>query len=140
MNSKKAFDILRVDIKTERPLHKSSAFCKTYIFRALNSKNKFRNFSLGELHMVTNNITLVSIDSDDKYLFKNCREIWNKITELIGIDDPTDVVETTFDNNEDEFIMLELEKNTSAVRDKHRNDLAFVFHSVLNEFPQTLLV
>ena len=134
------FDILRVDIKTEIPLHKSSAFCKTYIFRALNSKNKFRNFSLGELHMFTNNITLVSIDSDDKYLFKKCREIWNKITELIGIDDPTDVVETTFDNNEDEFIMLELEKNTSAVRDKHRNDLAFVFHPVLNEFPQTLLV
>ena len=59
--------------------------------------------------MVTNNITLVSIDSDDKYLFKKCREIWNKITELIGIDDPTDFVETTFDNNEDEFIMLELE-------------------------------
>ena len=109
MNSKKAFDILRVDIKTERPLHKSSAFCKTYIFRALNSKNKFRNFSLGELHMDTNNITLVSIDSDDKYLFKKCREIWNKITELIGIDDPTDFVETTFDNNEVEFIMLELE-------------------------------
>ena len=134
------FDILRVDIKTEMPLHKSSAFCKTYIFRALNSKNKFRNFSLGELHMFTNNITLVSIDSDDKYLFKKCREIWNKITELIGIDDPTDFVETTLDDNEDEFIMLEVEKNTSAVRDKYRNDPVFVFHSVLNEFPQTSLV
>ena len=134
------FDILRVDIKTEMPLHKSSAFCKTYIFRALNSKNKFRNFSLGELHMFTNNITLVSIDSDDKYLFKKCREIWNKITELIGIDDPTDFVETTLDDNEDEFIMLEVEKNTSAVRDKYRNDPVFVLHSVLNEFPQTSLV
>ena len=68
------------------------------------------------------------------------QRIWNKITELIGIDDPTDFVETTLDDNEDEFIMSEVEKYTSAVRDKYRNDLVFVFHSVLNEFPQTSLV
>ena len=68
------------------------------------------------------------------------QRIWNKITELIGIDDPTDFVETTLDDNEDEFIMSEVEKNTSTVRDKYRNDLVFVFHSVLNEFPQTSLV
>ena len=36
--------------------------------------------------------------------------------------------------------MLDVRKNTSAVRDKYRNDLVFVFHSVLNEFPQTSLV
>ena len=90
--------------------------------------------------MFTSNITLVPIDSDDKEFFKKCREIWNKITELIGIDDPTDFVETNLDDDEDEFIMLEVEKNTSAVRDKYRNDLVFVFHSVLNEFPQTSLV
>ena len=90
--------------------------------------------------MFTSNITLARIHSDDKELFRKCREIWNKITELIGIDDPTDFVETTLDDNEDEFIMLEVEKNTSAVRDKYRNDLVFVFHSVLNEFSQTSLV
>ena len=101
---------------------------------------KIKNFSFGDLHMFTNNITLVPIHSNDKELFRKCREIWNKITELIGIDDPTDFVETTLDDNEDEFIMLEVEKNTSAVRDKYRNDLVFVFHSVLNEFPQTSLV
>ena len=101
---------------------------------------KIKNFSFGDLHMFTNNITLVPIYSNDKELFRKCREIWNKITELIGIDDPTDFVETTLDDNEDEFIMLEVEKNTSAVRDKYRNDLVFVFHSVLNEFPQTSLV
>ena len=101
---------------------------------------KIKNFSFGELHMFTNNITLVPIYSNDKELFRKCREIWNKITELIGIDDPTDFVETTLDDNEDEFIMSEVEKNTSAVRDKYRNDLVFVFHSVLNEFPQTSLV
>ena len=44
------------------------------------------------------------------------------------------------DDDEDEFIMLEVEKNTSAVRDKYRNYLVFVFHSVLNEFLQTSLL
>ena len=41
---------------------------------------------------------------------KKCREIWNKITELTGIDDPTDFAETNLDDDEDEFIMLEVEK------------------------------
>ena len=61
--------------------------------------------------MFTSNITLARIHSDDKELFRKCREIWNKITELIGIDDPTNFIETTLDDNENEFIMLEVEKN-----------------------------
>ena len=60
--------------------------------------------------MFTSNITLVPIDSDDKEFFKKCREIWNKITELIGIDDPTDFVETNLDDDEDEFIILQVEQ------------------------------
>ena len=101
---------------------------------------KIKNFYFGELHMFTNNIRLILIHSDDKEFFRNYRQIWNKITELTAIDDPTDFVETNLDDDEDEFIMLEVEKNTSAVRDKYRNDLVFVFHSALNEFPQTSLV
>ena len=54
--------------------------------------------------MFTSNITLARIHSDDKELFRKCREIWNKITELIGIDDPADFVETTLDDYEDEFL------------------------------------
>ena len=92
---------------------------------------KMKNFYFDELHMFINNITLVPIHSDDKELFRKYREIWNKINELLGIYDPTDFVETTLDDDEDEFIMLKIEKNTSAVRDKYRN-LAFVFYSVLN--------
>ena len=99
-----------------------------------------KNFYFGELHMFANNTTLIPIHSDDKELFRKCREIWNKITELIGIDDPTDFVQTTLDNDEGEFIMLKIEKYTSAVKDKYRNDLAFIFHSFLIEFPQTSLV
>ena len=88
---------------------------------------KINNFYFGELHMFTNNITVMPIHSDDKELFRKCREILNKITELIGINNSEDFVETTLDNG-DEFIMLEVEKNTSTVRDKYRNDLVFVLH------------
>ena len=68
------------------------------------------NFCWGELHMFTNNITLVPIHSDDEELVRKCREIWDKITELIGINNPTDVVVTTlYDDDEDEFIMLKIQ-------------------------------
>ena len=80
------------------------------------------------------------IHSDDKELFRKCREIWNKINELIGINDPIDFVETNLDNDEDEFIMVDLEKDTSVVRDKYRNKLVIVLHSVFNDYPQTSLV
>ena len=33
------------------------------------------------------------IYNDDKELFRKCREIWNKITELIGINNAPDFVE-----------------------------------------------
>ena len=36
--------------------------------------------------------------------------------------------------------MLDVEKNTSTVRDKYRNNLAIVLHSVINDFPQASLV
>ena len=47
------------------------------------------------------------ICSADEEFFKKCREIWNKIIELIGTDGPPfirDFVETTLDGNEDEYI------------------------------------
>ena len=72
---------------------------------------KINNFCWGELQMFTNNITLEPIHSDDKELFRKCWEIWNKITELIGINNPTDFVETIlYDDDKDEFIMLKIEK------------------------------
>ena len=80
------------------------------------------------------------IHSDDKELFRKCREIWNKITELIGIDNPTDFAETTLNDNVDEVIMVDGEKNTSAIREKYRNNLVIVLHSVINDFPETSLV
>ena len=103
-------------------------------------QSKINNFYFDELHMYPSNITEMPIYSDDEELFRKCREIWNKINELIGINDPKDFVETTLDDDADEFIMLEVEKNTSAVRDKYRNHLVFVFTSVFNNALQASLV
>ena len=89
--------------------------------------------------MFTSNSTQVSIHSDDKELFRKCREIWNKITELIGINNAPDFVETTLDDG-DEFIMIDVEKDTSSVRDKYRNNLVIVLHFVFSDCPQTSLV
>ena len=103
-------------------------------------QSKINNFYFDELHMYPSSITEVPIYSDDEELFRKCRETWNKINELIGINDPNDFVETTLDEDADEYIMLEVEKNTSAVRDKYRNDLVFVLYSAFNDFPQSSLV
>ena len=55
----------------------------------------------------------------------------------MDIDNPDDFVKI---DDYGEFIMLNIEKNTSAIRDKYRNDLVFVFTSVFNNLPRTLLV
>ena len=40
----------------------------------------------------------MSIKSDDKELFRKIREIWNKIIELIGINNAKDFVKNTIDD------------------------------------------
>ena len=59
--------------------------------------------------MLPSDITIILIHSDDKGLFKICREIFNKINELIGINDLTNFVVTNLDGRND-FIILKLEK------------------------------
>ena len=55
----------------------------------------------------------------------------------MNIDNPDDFV--IIDDHGNEFIVLDIEKNTSAIRDKHRNDLVFVFTPVINNSLNALL-
>ena len=75
---------------------------------------KIKNF-FGKIHKFKNNITLMFIQSDDKELFRKIRKIWNKIIELIGINNAKDFVKNTIDDDADEFIMVDVHKNTSFV-------------------------
>ena len=93
------------------------------------------NFFFGELHTFANNNRVVPIHSDDKELFRKCREIWNKIPELIGINNTQaqDFVVTTLDDS-DEFIMLDVHKNAGFGRGNYRNKLVIVLHSVIDDY------
>ena len=98
---------------------------------------KIENYSLGELDF--NYYTAdVELESNDKEFFIKCREIQNKISKLMDIDNPDDFV--IIDDYGNELIVLDIEKNTSAIRDKHRNDLVFVFTSVINNSLDASLV
>ena len=68
--------------------------------------------------MLTSGITLVPIYSEDNEFFRKRREIWDKTTELIGINNPKDFVEDVDDDDDDD------------------DDVMMVF----NNFPQTSLV
>ena len=73
----------------------------------------------------------VIVESNDKEFFIKCREIRNKIIELMDIDHPND------------FVIIDCaryRKNTSAIRDKHRNYLVFVIAGVINNVLQASLV
>ena len=92
---------------------------------------KIKNF-FAKIHKLKNNITVMSIQSDNKKLFRKIREIWNKIIELIGINNAKDFVKTALDGYE--FIMVDVHKNTGFVEDNYRNKLVIVLHSVIDDY------
>ena len=93
---------------------------------------KTKNF-YNELNTFADNNRVMFIHNDDKEFFRKCREIWNKIIELIGINNPIDFVEV--DDNANEFIMADVYKNTSfAVEGNYGcryNKVVIVLHSVI---------
>ena len=82
----------------------------------------------------------MSIQSDDKELFRKLREIWNKIIELIGINNAKDFVKYTINDAADEFIMVDVHKNTSLVKGSNSDELVIVLHSVIDNDLKTSLV
>ena len=97
---------------------------------------KIYNF-FGKSHKSKNNIRLVSIQSDDKELFRKIREIWNNSIELIGINNAEDFVKNTIDEDGDEFIMVDVPKNTSFAGGNYRNNRIIVIHSVIDNYLKT---
>ena len=81
------------------------------------------------------------IYSDDKELFKKCRVKWNRITELIGINNAEDFVETILVDG-GEFIAVDVHENASFVEGnpKDLKELVIVLDSVIYDYPATSLV
>ena len=100
---------------------------------------KIKNF-FAKIHKLKNNITVMSIQSDNKKLFRKIREIWNKIIELIGINNAKEFVKNTIDDEADEFIMVDVHKNTGFVEGNYKEKLVIVLHSVFNNYLKTSLI
>ena len=92
----------------------------------------------GEIDTYANNNRVMSIYSDNKELFKKCREIWNRINKLIGINNAPDFVRTDFYN--DEFIIVNVHENTIFVEGNYTNEVVIVLDSVFNNYAQTSLI
>ena len=89
---------------------------------------KIENYYFDELNF--NNYTSdVIAEGNDKEFFIKFRKTQNKISELMNINNLDDFVVV---DDYGESIILDIEKNTSAIRDNYRNDLVFVFTSVIN--------
>ena len=86
----------------------------------------------GELKTFTNSDSVMFIHNDDKELFKKIREIWNKITKLIFINNAPDFVRTALDDD-DEFLQADVLENTVFTDDIYDDRLVIVLHSVIND-------
>ena len=76
------------------------------------------------------------IENSDKEFLKKNREIWNKIIELIDINNAPDFVQTTL--HDDSVDVLE---NTSFVKSCcHKDKFIIVFHSVVNNYLKASLI
>ena len=71
------------------------------------------------------------IHNNDKGFFQTIREISNKITNLIFINNVPDFVRTTLDDD-DEFIEADVLENTVFTDDIYDHRLVIVLHSVIN--------
>ena len=102
---------------------------------------KIKNF-YNELNTFANNNRVMLIYNSDKDFFRKCIEIWNKIIELIGTNNPIDFVEA--DDHDKLFITADVHKNTSfVIEDNYRyghNKVVIVLHSVINDYLKTSLV
>ena len=102
---------------------------------------KTKNF-YNELNTFANNNRVMFIYNDDKEFFRKCIEIWDKIIELIGINNHIYFLKA--DDDDELFIMADVHKNTSfVIEDNYRyghNNVVIVLHSVINDYLKTSLV
>ena len=70
--------------------------------------------------------------------FKKLREIWDRIIKMIGINNVKDFVKNAIDDA-DEFIMVDVHKNTNFDKSSNSDELVIVLHSVIDNDLKTLI-
>ena len=80
--------------------------------------------------------------NDDNEFFRKCIEIWDKIIDLIGINNHIYFLKA--DEDDELFVMADVHKNTSFVIEDNyiygHNKVVTVLHSVINDCIKTSLV
>ena len=98
--------------------------------------------SYNEINIFENNNRVMLIYNNDKEFFRKCIEIWDKIIELIVINNH--IYFLNADDNDELFIMADVHENASFVlEDNYRyghNKVVIALHSVINDYLKTSLV
>ena len=102
---------------------------------------KIKNF-YNELNTFENNNRLIDKSINNKFIRINSIILWNKIIELIAINNTIDFVNA--DDDDDEFIMTDVYKITSfVIKNSYRcghNKVVIVLHSVIIDYLKTSFV
>ena len=100
------------------------------------------NNSYNEINAFKKNNKIMHICNNDKEFFRKCIEIWDKIIELIGINNHIYFLKA--DEDDELFIMVYVHKNISFVIEGNyrygHNKVVIVLHSVINDCIKTLLL
>ena len=100
------------------------------------------NNSYDEINTFENINRVMPIYNGDKEFFRRCIEIWDKIIELIGINNHIYFLKA--DDDDELFIMVDVHENKSFVlEDNYRyghNKFVIVLHSLINDCLKTSLV
>ena len=98
--------------------------------------------SYNEINIFENNNRVMLIYNNDKEFFRKCIEIWDKIIELIVINNH--IYFLNADDNDELFIMADVHENASFVlEDNYRyghNKVVIALHSVISDYLKTSLV
>ena len=99
---------------------------------------KIKDF-YGELKKFRKNGRVMFIHNNDKELFLKNREIWNKIIKLMFINNTPDFAKATLDDD-DEFIVVDVLRNTVFTNGIYDDQLVIALHSVINDCLQASVV
>ena len=92
------------------------------------------NNSYNQINAFKKNNKVMLIYNDDEECFRKCIEIWDKIIELLGINNHIYFLKA--DKDDELFNMADVHKNTSfVIEDNYRyghNKVVIVLHSVTN--------
>ena len=91
---------------------------------------KIKNFYY-EMHDHNKGAKIIYIENSNDGFFQTIREIWNKITKLICINNAPDFVQNNlFD---EEYIRANILRNTNFVKsDCYKDELIIILHSAVN--------